>query len=161
MVLAVVAAAVVSGILSPQTEVRHGVSADKYTDAHQNTGHIEVWKDPNCGCCTEWINHMEKNGFRVTVHNTGNSEIRKSFGMPQNYASCHTAKIDGYIIEGHTPAADVRRLLKEKPDALGLATPGMPLGSPGMDGEMYQDRTQPYDVLLVGKDGSSQVYQSY
>lgn len=140
---------------APQAE--HTAAAGGHAATHQ----IEVWKDPNCGCCTEWAKRMEGEGFKVVVHNTGNREVREQFGMPQQYASCHTAKVGGYVIEGHTPAADIRRLLAEKPDALGLATPGMPLGSPGMDGDMYQNRKHPYDVLLVAKNGSSSVYQSY
>jgi len=115
---------------------------------------VEVWKDPSCGCCKDWIAHMESNGFTLTVHDTGNAAARQRLGLPQRLASCHTAQVEGYVLEGHIPAADVRRLLKDKPQALGLAVPGMPLGSPGMDGPVYQGRKDPYDVLLVKKSGN-------
>lgn len=113
---------------------------------------MEVWKDPNCGCCKDWVELMEKAGFAVTVHDTGNSAVRAKLGLPQRLGSCHTALVGGYLLEGHVPAADVRRLLKEKPKALGLAVPGMPVGSPGMDGPEYGGRKDAYDVLLVSKN---------
>jgi len=116
---------------------------------------VEVWKDPNCGCCVDWVSHMEQNGFTVTVHDTGNAAKRAELGMPENLGSCHTALIEGYVIEGHIPAEDIRKLLDEKPDAIGLAVPGMPLGSPGMDGPVYEGRKDPYNVLLVSKDAES------
>jgi hypothetical protein len=122
---------------------------------------VEVWKDPNCGCCKDWIAHMEKNGFAVTVKDQGNNAARARLGMPQKFGSCHTAVVQGYVIEGHVPASDIQRLLKEKPQALGLAVPGMPVGSPGMDGAVYGGRRDPYKVLLVQKDGSSQAFNSY
>ena len=122
---------------------------------------IDVWKDPNCGCCNDWIAILEKDGFRVNRHDTGNNAVRQRLGLAQKYASCHTAVIDGYAIEGHVPAADIRRLLKERPQAIGLAVPGMPVGSPGMDGPEYGGRQDPHDVLLVLKDGSSKVYSSH
>ena len=87
--------------------------------------------------------------------------MRSRLGMPQKYGSCHTALVQGYVIEGHVPAADIRRLLKEKPKALGLAVPGMPIGSPGMDGPAYVGQRDPYKVLLIQKDGSVEVFNSY
>ena len=122
---------------------------------------VEVWKDPNCGCCKDWITHMEGAGFQVTVHDKGNNAARAALGMPQQFASCHTAVVQGYVIEGHVPAADVKRLLADKPQALGLAVPGMPVGSPGMDGPAYGGKRDPYKVLLVQKNGSSQVFAGY
>ena len=122
---------------------------------------IEVWKDPNCGCCKDWIAHIEKSGFKVTVKESGNNAVRAGLGVPQKYGSCHTALIRGYVIEGHVPASDIRRLLKDKPQALGLAVPGMRVGSPGMDGPAYGGRRDRYDVLLVLKDGSSKVFNTY
>jgi hypothetical protein len=122
---------------------------------------LQVWKDPNCGCCKEWVAHLEKNGFAAEVLDQGNNAARKRLGLPQKFASCHTALVQGYVIEGHVPAADIRRLLKEKPQALGLSVPGMPVGSPGMDGPDYGSRRDPYQVLLVQKDGSSTVFNSY
>jgi len=116
---------------------------------------VEVWKDPNCGCCVDWVAHMEQNGFTVTVHDTGNAAKRAELGMPENLGSCHTALVDGYVIEGHIPAEDIRKLLEEKPEAIGLAVPGMPLGSPGMDSPVYEGRKDPYDVLLVSKNAEN------
>ncbi|GGA96495.1 hypothetical protein GCM10011496_16930 [Polaromonas eurypsychrophila] len=122
---------------------------------------VEVWKDPNCGCCKEWVDHLQANGFQVKVYDSGNAQARKRLGIPEQLGSCHTASISGYAIEGHVPAADIHRLLKEKPRAVGLAVPGMPVGSPGMDAPIYGGRKDPYDVLLVLKDGSTRTYQSY
>jgi hypothetical protein len=120
---------------------------------------VEVWKDPNCGCCQDWVDHMQASGFQVTVHNTGNNAVRARLGLPQKLGSCHTALVGGYLVEGHVPASDVRSLLQKKPKALGLAVPGMPVGSPGMDSPAYGDRRDPYDVLLVGHDGSTSVFK--
>ena len=122
---------------------------------------VEVWKDPSCGCCHDWISHMEANGFTFTIHDTGNNAVRTRLGLPQKLGSCHTALVGGYLIEGHVPASDVRALLQQKPQALGLAVPGMPVGSPGMDGAVYGNRRDPYDVLLVARDGSTRVFKSY
>ena len=122
---------------------------------------IEVWKDPDCGCCNDWVKHLETNGFAVRANDTGNSAARSRLGVPAQLGSCHTALVGGYAIEGHVPASDIRRLLKERPQAVGLSVPGMPVGSPGMDGALYGNRRDPYDVLLIAKDGSTQVYQSY
>jgi hypothetical protein len=107
------------------------------------------------------VAHLEANGFRVRVHDDGNTNARAALRMPMKYGSCHTAKVDGYAIEGHVPAREIRRLLKERPAAVGLAVPGMPVGSPGMDGPDYGERKDPYDVLLVLRDGMSSVYQAY
>lgn len=127
---------------------------------------MDVWKDPNCGCCKDWIALMEKAGFAVTEHETGNSAMRAKLGLPARLGSCHTALVDGYAVEGHVPPADVRKLLQQKPKALGIAVPGMPVGSPGMDGPEYGGRKDPFDVLLVTKnrmnsDVSTTVFTSY
>jgi hypothetical protein len=122
---------------------------------------VEIWKDPNCGCCQDWVKHLNKNGFATRVHDEGNTAARTRLGMPAKLGSCHTGLVGGYAIEGHVPAREVQRLLKEKPKAVGLAVPGMPVGSPGMDGSAYGDQRDPYDVLLVLADGSTRVYQSY
>ncbi|EBK8137500.1 DUF411 domain-containing protein, partial [Salmonella enterica] len=116
---------------------------------------------PTCGCCNEWISYMQKNGFEVKVNETGNYDAHKRFNIKYEHASCHTAVIDGYVIEGHVPAEDIKRLLAEKPDAIGLSAPGMPIGSPGMDGEAYGGRKDPYDVVLIKKNGESEVFKSY
>ncbi len=122
---------------------------------------VEVWKDPNCGCCQDWVDHMQANGFAVKVHDTGNNAVRARLGLPQKLGSCHTALVGGYVVEGHVPASDVRTLLRQKPKALGLAVPGMPVGSPGMDGPAYGNQRDPYDVLLVARDGSTRVFNSH
>jgi len=122
---------------------------------------IEVWKSPTCGCCKDWISYLEKNGFAVTAHDTGNNAARKKLGLPSKYGSCHTALVDGYVVEGHVPVREIRRLIAERPAALGIAVPGMPIGSPGMDGPDYGNKVDPYEVILVQKDGSATVYQSY
>lgn len=122
---------------------------------------VEVWKEPTCGCCKDWIAHMEANGFQVFVNVGGTNAARARLGIPQNMASCHTARIGGYAIEGHVPARDIRRLLREKPAAVGLSAPGMPIGSPGMDTPAYNGKKNPYNVMLIARDGSATVYQKY
>ncbi|WP_293006212.1 DUF411 domain-containing protein [Nitrosomonas sp.] len=109
------------------------------------TATVEVYKSPTCGCCDKWIDHMRDHGFTVKTHDVGNKEIRKKSGISETVGSCHTALVNGYAIEGHVPAPDVIRLLKEKPKAIGLAVPDMPHGSPGMEGS----RSDPYNVLLL------------
>ena len=122
---------------------------------------VEVWKDPDCGCCKDWVKHLQANGFRVKTYDEGNTDARKRLGLPDKLGSCHTAKVGGYVVEGHVPARDIQRLLREKPQALGLTVPGMPVGSPGMDGPEYGGRKDRYDVLLVAANGSTRVYQRY
>ncbi|ATA55974.1 DUF411 domain-containing protein [Variovorax boronicumulans] len=122
---------------------------------------VEIWKDPNCGCCQDWVKHLNKNGFATRVHDEGNGPARERLGIPVKLGSCHTGRVGGYAIEGHVPAREMQRLLKEKPKAIGLAVPGMPIGSPGMDGPAYGDQRDAYDVLLVLADGSTRVFQSY
>ncbi|WPG36110.1 DUF411 domain-containing protein [Variovorax sp. EBFNA2] len=122
---------------------------------------VEIWKDPNCGCCQDWVKHLNKNGFATRVHDEGNGPARERLGIPAKLGSCHTGRVGGYAIEGHVPAREMHRLLKEKPKAVGLAVPGMPIGSPGMDGSAYGDQRDAYDVLLVLADGSTRVFQSY
>jgi hypothetical protein len=122
---------------------------------------VEIWKDPNCGCCQDWVKHLNANGFATRVHDDGNDAARTRLGVPAKLGSCHTGLVGGYALEGHVPAREVHRLLREKPKAIGLAVPGMPVGSPGMDGAVYGNRRDPYEVLLVLADGGTRVYQSY
>ena len=122
---------------------------------------VEVWKAPTCGCCKDWIKRLESNGLQVKTYETGNVAARKELGMPDKFASCHTARVEGYALEGHVPVREVKRLLRERPKGIGLAVPGMPIGSAGMDGSAYAGRRDPYDVLLVQRDGTSTVYQAY
>ncbi len=119
---------------------------------------ITVYKSPTCGCCSGWVDHMKANGYTVISKNTDDLEtIKEVLGVPELFQSCHTATVDGYIIEGHVPADDVSRLLREKPKATGLAAPGMPAGSPGME----VGSKDKYDVLLFKSDGTADVYTSY
>ena len=127
----------------------------------QQTNLVEVWKDPNCGCCKDWVNILEKSGFTVRVFDDGNETIRAQFGMPAKLGSCHTARVGGYVIEGHVPVREIRRLLREQPKAIGLTVPGMVVGSPGMDGPVYKGRKDPYSVLLVSLNGESSIFQKY
>lgn len=122
---------------------------------------VDVWKDPNCGCCNDWIAYMQEHGFAVTAYDTGNNAVRARLGLAQKYGSCHTALVGGYVIEGHVAVPEIRRLLHQRPDALGLAVPGMPVGSPGMDGPVYNGRIDRYDTVLVLRDGSSKVFASH
>jgi hypothetical protein len=124
---------------------------------------ITVWKTPTCGCCKAWVAHLRKNGFDVVTNDVDDTTaIRKKFGFPDQYGSCHTAKLGEYVIEGHVPAQDIRKLLQDKPQARGLAVPSMPIGSPGMEGVgSYAGIRHAYDVLLVLNDGSSRVFKSY
>ncbi|HZW16521.1 MAG TPA: DUF411 domain-containing protein [Brevundimonas sp.] len=118
---------------------------------------LAVYKSPTCACCEGWIAHMRQAGFTVAVHVTSDvRSFRLGRGMPDALGSCHTGVIDGYLVEGHVPAADVMRLLAERPEALGLTTPGMPLGSPGM--ETPDGRKQPFDTLLVLRSGETRVF---
>lgn len=112
---------------------------------------IKVSKDPNCGCCTGWVEHLRRNGFTATVVETADMQaVKTRLEVPLELASCHTAQIVGYIIEGHVPAPAITRLIAEKPFALGLAVPGMPIGSPGMEG----GTPEIYDVIIFGKERS-------
>lgn len=124
---------------------------------------ITVWKTPTCGCCKEWVAHLRKNGFEVVTNDVDDTTaIRKKLSFPDQYGSCHTAKLGEYVIEGHVPAEDIRKLMQDKPVARGLSVPGMPLGSPGMEGTgPFAGERHAYKVLLVLNDGSSRVFKSY
>jgi hypothetical protein len=130
-------------------------------DVASTTGQpqVVVHKSESCGCCKVWVEHMQSAGFPVKVQNTDNlGPIKERVGVPHGLGSCHTAEVEGYFIEGHVPAADVQRLLTEKPKGKGLTVPGMPIGSPGME---QGDRVDPYEVLLVHEDGGTSVYAKY
>ena len=122
---------------------------------------VEVWKDPSCGCCKDWITILEQAGFSVRVFETGNNAMRARLGIPVKLGSCHTARVGGYAVEGHVPVREIQRLLREQPKAIGLTVPGMVVGSPGMDGPVYKGRKNPYEVLLVQPNGETSVYQKY
>jgi len=119
---------------------------------------IEVFKSSTCGCCTNWIGQLRANGFEVMAHDVDDITVsRARLGIPVALGSCHSARVGGYLIEGHVPAQDIQRLLRERPNAAGLAVPGMPRGSPGME----SDIRDPYDVLLFQPNGRYAVYQRY
>jgi hypothetical protein len=122
---------------------------------------IEVWKSATCQCCGAWVKHLEANGFTVKVNAAEPStlaSLKRQAGVGDKLASCHTAMIDGHVIEGHVPATDIKRLVAERPEAIGLAVPGMPVGSPGME---QGAEFEPYDVLLVKKDGTTEAFASH
>jgi hypothetical protein len=121
---------------------------------------MRVYSSPTCGCCSLWVEHLEENGFEVeTQYRDDMGQVKVSFGITQQLASCHTGIVNGYLIEGHVPADDIRRLLAEAPDTVrGLAVPGMPIGSPGME---MGDRVDPYDVLAIGTSGELSVFARY
>lgn len=127
----------------------------------QEAPSIHVVEGSGCDCCAEWTAYLRREGFRVTTERRAGADLSRhkaELGVPEAYQSCHTGRLAGYFVEGHVPAADLRRLLCERPDAAGLAVPGMPWGSPGMGPESEREA---YDVLLVGKDGRSQVFSRY
>jgi hypothetical protein len=120
---------------------------------------VEVYKSPTCGCCALWVKHLEANGFRTKVSDVEDmAAVKTKLGVPARTQSCHTAVVDGYVLEGHVPAAEVSRMLKERPKVTGLAVPGMPLGSPGMEAGSTK---QPYNVLTFDKQGQTGVFASY
>ena len=122
----------------------------------------QVWKSPTCGCCNAWVEYMQTKGFELAVKESTPDEldsVKEQNGVTRKLAGCHSAKIAGYMIEGHVPAQDVERLLAEKPDAIGLSVPGMPPGSPGM--KTGDGTVEAFDVLLMKKDGGSEVFARY
>lgn len=120
---------------------------------------VQVFKSPTCGCCGSWVEHMRGAGFTVKVTEVDDTTAaRKRLGLPDRYGSCHTATVGGYVLEGHVPAAEVKRLLAAKPKAIGLTVPGMPPSAPGMD---VPGRKDPYQVLLVDASGQSTVFANY
>lgn len=119
---------------------------------------IEVYKSATCGCCRVWVSHLEEHGFTVRATDVADmGTVKARAGVPPVLGSCHTGIVEGYVVEGHVPAADVQRMLAERPDIAGIAVPGMPIGSPGMEGP----NPQPYDVIAFEKDGSFSRYSSY
>jgi hypothetical protein len=121
---------------------------------------ITVYKTSSCGCCKLWVDHLKASGFDVQAMDVSSEEVRavsKAAGLKDDGASCHTAKVGNYVVEGHVPADDIKRMLKEKPAIAGIAAPGMPQGSPGME----QGSKEPYDVLAFTKDGKTTVYAKH
>ncbi len=155
---------------SESPEPQHGAHNDAAVDDHDAAiatehdgdfegAHLLVHKSPSCGCCTLWEEQAESAGFHVESREHENlNPIKQSLDVPPAHASCHTAEVEGYFIEGHVPFEDIQRLLSERPDARGLTVPGMPIGSPGME---QGDRRQAYDVYLIDNQGNASVYNHY
>jgi hypothetical protein len=123
---------------------------------------IEVWKSPTCGCCGDWVAYLRRNGFDVVVSDVDSpARERARLGMPDEFGSCHTGRVAGYALEGHVPAREIRRLLAEKPAIVGLSVPGMPLGSPGMDGPAYGGKAHAYEVLAIDRKGRATPFARY
>jgi len=133
-------------------------AADQSTRA-QSLPVVEMTRHPQCGCCAKWADHLREEGFAVKVTETRKMwGVKRLAGIPKDLDSCHTATVGGYVVEGHVPADDIKRLLSERPDVMGLSVPGMPIGSPGME---VGNRTEPYDVLTFDADGQTDVFKSY
>ena len=138
-----------------------GLACGLRVAAQGRTAAMTVYKDPTCGCCSLWVDHLKKAGFGATVDETADvAAVKTKHGVPARARSCHTGVIDGYVIEGHVPAKEVQRLLKERPAGItGLAVPGMPIGSPGM--EVNGVKPQSFNVLSFDKSGAIAVYATY
>jgi hypothetical protein len=142
-------------------DARPATSANGATAAAENDGAlpvVHVFKTPTCGCCADWVDHIEAAGFTTEVTDLPDlTAVRQRAGVPNGLASCHTALVGDYVIEGHVPASTMKRLLQERPEAAGISVPGMPMGSPGMEGP-WKDA---YDVILFTRDGRGMVYESH
>jgi len=135
---------------------KNSAATDQSNAAHQ----VQMYKSPNCACCTGWAKHLEKNGYQVSTHQRDDMDaVKAQHGVSSKISSCHTALVGGYVIEGHVPAEDVKRLLKERPDIVGLAAPGMPMHSPGM--QTVGETPHGYDVLAFTRDGKTSVFHHY
>ncbi|MEW8052045.1 MAG: DUF411 domain-containing protein [Candidatus Thiodiazotropha sp.] len=125
---------------------------------HSFAADVIVYKSPTCGCCNDWVTHLQQNGFSVQVHDRRNMQlVKRTLNVPQGLQSCHTAVVGDYVVEGHVPAKEIVRLLREKPAVEGISVPGMPMGSPGMEGP----RKDNYDVLIYDGKGKTEVYSRY
>ncbi|HSG48997.1 MAG TPA: DUF411 domain-containing protein [Longimicrobiales bacterium] len=145
---------------APQASALAEPAVSLVGDAPSDPAVLQVFKSPTCGCCNDWIEHLREAGFTVDVKDIPNMlAVKAELGMPGEMASCHTARIAGYLIEGHVPAQDIRRMLAERPDIRGIAVPGMPVGSPGM--EVEGQPADAYDVLAFDARGQTSVYASY
>jgi hypothetical protein len=134
-------------------------TGDKDAAQQEQPIDIVVYRSPTCGCCSKWLAHLEKNQFKVEDIVTNDvASIKEKYSVPKNLASCHTAIVNGYVIEGHVPAADIKKLLKIKPEIIGLTVPGMPVGTPGME---MGGRKDPFKVIAFDKQGNTQIFHSY
>lgn len=156
----IVTAAIVATTLFWPEPAHEANAAETTAGTTKELPEITVYKSPTCGCCTDWEVHLEKEGFKVISHKRTNMDsIKKKLGVKSHLASCHTATIDGYVIEGHVPADDIKRLLKEKTETAGLTAPGMPQHSPGM--QPPGEKPRGYSVLMFDKDGKTRVFTRY
>lgn len=131
-----------------------GILITRGSDA-QELPEITVYKSPTCGCCSKWVTHLEDNGFEVDSIDTPDMrQIKVRYGVPGDLSSCHTALVDGYLVEGHVPADVIKKMIEERPDAKGITVPGMPIGSPGMEGDTVEN----YQVILFDRNGGRSVY---
>lgn len=145
-------------ILALAAAVATGATAIPVTSVAADPPTVEVWKTPTCGCCRVWVQHLEDAGFRVKVNQLDDVEpVRRQFSVPPALSSCHTAVVDGYVVEGHVPADDIVRLLKQRPAIKGIYVPGMPVGSPGMEGPGAKG----YDVLALDAEGKVSVFATH
>lgn len=129
------------------------------TDSQAQQPEVMVYKSPTCGCCEKWVSHLESNGFVVkTTDQPDVTPIKRKVGLPAGLGSCHTAIVDGYVVEGHVPADVVKKMLRERPDIIGISAPGMPIGSPGME---QGDQVDSYDVVAFDRSGKTFVYASF
>ena len=145
-------------VLSVMSVIAVTIISAGCTQAPAETLEVTVYKSATCGCCNDWIRHLKANGFSVKAHNVQNlDQIKQQNGVSPKLGACHTARVGNYVIEGHVPAQDIKRLLAEKPAVAGLAVPGMPAGSPGMEGPSKE----PYNVYTFNEDGAVSVYARY
>tara|TARA_R110002110_G_scaffold29981_5_gene106443 strand:- start:1359 stop:1871 length:513 start_codon:yes stop_codon:yes gene_type:complete len=135
-----------------------GLLFNEKSEANTNISEVTVYKSPTCDCCKKWVSHLRDAGFKVTEKDRYNmTNIKSDLSVSRNLQSCHTSIVDGYVVEGHVPADDIKRMLLEQPDVLGLTVPGMPKGSPGMESQ----QSDSYDVLSFNNNGQTEVYASY
>jgi hypothetical protein len=148
---------------APRSDTQAGAPAPQATQAAAQPAkgppvRMVVYKTPTCGCCRAWVDHVQAAGFQVEVHDMPDvAPVKAEHGVPGHLGSCHTALVDGYVVEGHVPADVIRRLLSERPQVAGIAVPGMPAGSPGME---MGARKDPYDVIAFARDGKVSVFES-
>lgn len=160
-IIAVVAAVLLAGTAFVLTRTETGTADMPVAEVASiaDGASVVVYKSPSCGCCGAWIDHMKESGFAVEVHDVQDvSPIKRELGVGQSLWSCHTAKVGGYVLEGHVPAEQVVRMLAEKPEIRGIAVPGMPIGSPGMDEGYDRSTWQDYDVVAFDAQGATSVY---
>jgi hypothetical protein len=143
----------------PMNSLRDEEVAIAMNPATASAYELTVFRSPTCGCCEKWTEHMQAAGFSITEHVSEDMDaIKQRYGVPAGLDSCHTALVDGYVIEGHVPAEDVQRLLSERPDTVGITAPGMPMGSPGMETD---DDTPPYTIFSFAADGTTEVFAEH